>query len=234
MPNLNDIIWAAITFIDLNYNISYLRILRRESFLKTLRESPQEITVNEVRQLLVQFLNDWGCRLRNYDDVTASKLKDCIITVHSDLLFCQNYSILDFDFEDPENNQRIIDLFNKFWTFSGGSQIASNFGSTATSKTLHIVNPNLFTMWDDEIRYQYGFIMGSGSDYLEFSKEIKNISEHLVNESNERYGAGNPALLLSQRLNISPSFSLVKFIDEFNWLVYKRRLARPPDWVCPF
>src|SRR3972149_10565048 len=153
MPNLDDIIWAAITFIDLNYNASYLRILGREGFLKTLRESPQEITVDEARHLLVQFLNDWGCRLRNYDDVTASKLKDCVIAVHSDLLSFQNYSILDFDVEDRGNNQKIINLFNKFWTFSGGSQIARNFGSTATSKTLHIVNPNLFTMWDDEIRY---------------------------------------------------------------------------------
>ena len=234
MPNLDDIIWAAITFIDLNYNASYLRILGRESFLKTLRESPQEMTVDEVRYLLVQFLNDWGCRLRNYDDATASKLKDCVIAVHSDLLSFQNYSILDFDFQDRGNNQKIINLFNKFWTFSGGSQIASNFGSTATSKTLHIVNPNLFTMWDDGIRYQYGFIMGSGSDYLEFSKEIRRISENLVNESNERYGTGDPALFLSQKLNINPSFSLVKFIDEFNWLTHTKKLSRPADWVPLF
>jgi hypothetical protein len=138
MPNLDDIIWAAITFVDFDYNASYLQILRRQSFLKTLRESPQQIAVNEMRHLLVQFLNDWGCRLRNYDDVTASKLRDCVITVHSDLLSFQNYSILDFDFEDPGNGQKIVNLFNKFWTFSSGSQIANNFGSTATSKTLHI------------------------------------------------------------------------------------------------
>ena len=234
MPNLDDIIWAAITFVDLNYNASYLRILRQGSFLKTLRESPQEITLDEVRHLLVQFLNDWGCRLRNYDNVTASKLKGCVIAVHQDLLSLQNYSILDFDFQDRGNNQKIINLFNKFWTFSGGSQIASNFGSTATSKTLHIVNPNLFTMWDDEIRYQYGFIMGSGRDYFEFSKEIRKISEKLVNESNERYGTGDPALFLSQRLNINPSFSLLKFIDEFNWLTHTRKLSRPADWVTHF
>jgi hypothetical protein len=149
------------------------------------------------------------------------------------LLF-QNYSILDFDFENLGNGQKIIDLFNTFWTFSGGSQIASNFGSTATSKTLHIINPNLFTMWDDEIRYQCGFIIGSGSDYLKFSKEIRKVSEGLINESNERYGTGDPALFLSQRLNINPSFSLLKFIDEFNWLTHTRKLSRPADWVPPF
>ena len=153
------------------------------------------MTVDETRHLLVQFLNDWGCRLRNYDDVTASRLKDCIVAVHSDLLFFQKYSILDFDFGNRGNSQKIINLFNKFWTFSGGSKIGSNFGSTATSKALHIINPNLFTMWDDEIRYQYGFIMGSGSDYLEFSKKIRKISQNLVNESNERYGTGGPRLV---------------------------------------
>jgi hypothetical protein len=234
MPNLNDIIWAAITFVKYNYNDSYLRILGRENFLKTLRESPQDIAVNEVRRFLVQFLNDWGCRLRNYDEVTASKLKDCIINVHSDFLFFQNYSILDFDFEDPGNAQKIINLFNEFWTFSGGSQIASNFGSTATSKTLHIVNPNLFTMWDSEIRYQYGFIMESGSDYIKFLKEIRKISENLVNETQERYETASPALFLSRRLSINPPLSLVKFIDAYNWLTYTKKLSRPTDWITPF
>jgi hypothetical protein len=76
--------------------------------------------------------------------------------------------------------------------------------------------------------------MGSGSDYLEFSKEIRKISENLVNETNERYGSGDPALFLSKRLNINPSFSLVKFIDEFNWLTHTRKLCRPADWVSPF
>jgi hypothetical protein len=234
MPKLDHIVWAAITFINFNYNASYMRILGRESFLKRLRESPQEITVYEVRDLLVQFLNDWGCRLRNYDDVTASKLKDCIISAHSDLVFFRKYSILEFDFEDRENNQKIIDLFNKFWTFSTGSQIGSNFGSTATSKTLHILNPNLFTMWDDEIRYRYGFIMGSGSDYLKFLQKIKEIGECLADGCRQRCGVTDPALWLSGRLNISPAHTLTKFIDEFNWLTCKRGLSKPPDWSCPF
>ena len=171
---------------------------------------------------------------RNYDDVTASKLKDCIIAVHLDLLSFQNYSILDFDFEDRGDNQKIINLFNKFWTFGGGSQIASNFGSTATSKTLHIVNPNLFTMWDSEIRYHYGFFMESGNDYLQFLVEIKRIAENLVEECNLRFEHNNPALWLSETLNINPPHSLVKFIDEFNWLTCTRNLDRPVDWVCPF
>ena len=233
-PKLDDIIWAAITFIDFNYNASYSRILKRESFLKTLRESPQEAQVDDVKVVLVQFLNDWGCRLRNYDDATASKLRDCIVSAHSELLLFQDRSILDFDFEDEENDQKVISLFNNFWTFSGGSRIGSNFGSTATSKTLHILNPNLFTMWDDEIRYRYGSIMGSGSDYLKFLQKIKEIGECLADECRQRFGVTDPALWLSGRLNISPAHSLTKFIDEFNWLTCKRGLSKPPDWGCPF
>lgn len=241
MPNLDDIIWAAIVSRDpmilaeaSTGNRAYLDIIGNEKFLETLRYHPQDLDVNKIRSILVNFLNKWGCRLRNYDTVTACNLKDCIVGIHPELISIQNYSILDFDFEDLGATEKITGIFSKFWTFSAGSEIAKNFGSTATSKTLHIVNPNLFTMWDDEIRYQYGFIMGSGSDYLEFSKEIWKISGKLVNESNERYGTGDPALFLSQRLNINPSFSLVKFIDEFNWLTHTRKLSRPADWVPHF
>lgn len=236
MPNLDDIIWAAVTFEGFSYNSAYLHVLRHTNFLSEIRYAPQDMDVDRIRIILVQFLNDWGCRLRNYDNVTASNLKNSIIDAHPELLAVQNYSILDFNFEDPNNRGRIEHIFNKFWNY--GSRIARNFGPTCTSKTLHIINPNFFTMWDEAIRVHYWAnnheIIDSGRGYCFFQIEIKRIAEQLVVECIERYNTDNPALWLSERLDINPPLSLVKFIDEFNWLAYKRILTRPPDWVCPF
>jgi len=239
MPNLDDIIWAAIASRDpiilreaLSGNQAYLDVIGNEGFLETLRYHPKDLDVNEIRNILVKFLNKWGCMLRNYDTVTASNLKDCIVDIHSDLLAIQNYSILDFDFEITENRDRIEHIFNSFWFYR--SRIVKNFGPTATSKTLHIINHDLFIMWDDAIRLHYwtqnNDIIDSGEGYCFFLIEIKRIAEGLVTECRERFNVADPALWLSERLNIDPPHSLVKFIDEFNWLAYKRRLTRPSDW----
>lgn len=243
MPDFDDIIWAAIASRDpmilreaFSGNQAYLNVIGDEMFLENLRYHPQDLDVNETRRVLVDFLNKWGCRLRNYDNVTASHLKDCVVDIHPDLLAIQNYSILNFDFEVTENRERIEHIFNSFWHY--GSPIAKNFGPTATSKTIHIINPKLFVMWDDAIRLHYWIqnnnIIDSGRGYCFFLIETKSMAERVVEECGERFNVADPALWLSERLNIDPPHSLVKFIDEFNWLAYKRRLIRPLDWVCPF
>lgn len=134
MPNLDDICWAAVTFRDqaivLNIwrgNFAYSDILGNIDFLETLRYSPQDLEVNQVRSLLVLFLNKWGCRLRD-DNVTASNLKSCIVDVHPELLTVQNHSILNFDFELPENIERIENIFNRFCFYE--RRVARNFGPT--------------------------------------------------------------------------------------------------------
>jgi len=241
VPNLDDIIWAVITSRDptalreaLSGGQAYIDVISNNTFLEILRHHPEDLDVNEIRFVLIEFLNKWGCRLRNYDNLTASNLKACIVSVQHELLPIQENTIVDFNFETTINKEKIINIFNRFWSFATGSEITKNFGSTATSKTLHIINPNLFTMWDSAIRYHYGFFMESGNDYLQFLVEIKRTAENLVEECSLRFEHNNPALWLSERLNINPPHSITKFIDEFNWLAYKRRLVRPYDWVCPF
>lgn len=182
------------------------------------------------------FLGKGGCRLRNYDSLTAENLKNCLVKIHPELLVFQDFSILSFNFEDVENRERIERVFNNFGFY--GSPIAKNFGPTATSKVLHIINPELFIMWDDAIRLHYWIqdneIIDSGRGYSFFLIETKRIATRLVEECRERLNITDSALWLSERLNINPPHSLVKLIDEFNWLAYKRGLIRPPDWVCPF
>lgn len=243
MPNLDDIVWAAITFRDttvipgaLSYNKAYLNIIGSDRFLEALRYSPQDLTVDDVRGIFIDFLNKWGCRLRNYDNVTATNLRNCIVGIHPELSRIRDFSILDFDFDVNENRERIDHVFNKFWFY--GSEIAKNYGPTCASKTLHIINPDLFVMWDDAIRLHYWIqnndIIDSGRGYYFFLIETKRIARRLVEECGERFNVTDLASWLSERLNLNPPHSLVKFIDEFNWLAYKRRLTRPPDWVFPF
>ena len=243
MPNLDDVIWAVITSRDpttlreaLSGGQAYIDVISNDTFLEILRYHPEDLDVNEIRFVLIEFLNKWGCRLRNYDSLTAENLKHSIVGIHPELLVTKDFSILSFNFDVVENRERIERIFNSFWFY--GSQIAKTFGPTATSKVLHIINPDLFVMWDDAIRLHYWIqnnnIIESGRGYCLFLIEIKRIAEGLVEECRARFNVTNLASWVSERLNINPPHSLTKFIDEFNWLAYKRGLIRPPDWVCPF
>jgi hypothetical protein len=92
-------------------------------------------------------------------------------------------------------------------------------------------------MWDEKIRLFYWVnnekIIDSGQGYYLFLLEIRKIAAGLADESQKRYTTKDTALWLSQRLGINPPMSIVKFIDEYNWLRCTKRLQRPDDWIPP-
>jgi hypothetical protein len=96
-----------------------------------LRFHPEELDIQDIKNILIDFLNQWGCRLKNYDYSTASNLKVCLVKAHSDLLSFQHNSILDM--ENGFGKEKIENIFNTFWFY--GSDITRNFGPTATSNT---------------------------------------------------------------------------------------------------
>lgn len=231
---LDDLIWAATTFGNHYDNDNYQYVFKQGDFIETLRFRPAELNIKDIRDILVDFLNKWGCRLKNYDDSTASNLKTCLIKTHSDLLSMQQKTI--FDLEDDFGKEKIENIFNSFWFY--GSDITKNFGPTATSKTLHLINPRLFTMWDEKIRLFYWVnnekIIDSGQGYYLFLLEVKVIADSLIKESEQRTKQKDPALWLSEQLGIEPPMSIVKFIDQYNWLRCTKRLERPKGWTSPF
>jgi len=207
--------------------------MRQDAFLTSLRNAPDDLQIDDIRDILIKFLNKWLCRLRNYDDITASNLKNCLVDVYQDLVAVQGFSILNF--QNENNNERIERIFNRFWLY--GSTIAKNFGPTCTSKVLHIINPALFTMWDDAIRTNYWLnnrdVIDSGRGYYNFLIEIKHIAESLVNEFEQLHLDQDFNLWLSLELDIDPPLSLVKLIDEYNFLTYTKGLTRPQNWINP-
>jgi hypothetical protein len=64
MPNLDDIIWAAMASRDpltlheaLSGGQAYIDVISNETFLEILRYHPGDLDVNEVRFVLIEFLN---------------------------------------------------------------------------------------------------------------------------------------------------------------------------------
>jgi hypothetical protein len=244
MAELDDIIWAAMNYRDsgdsrttVTGDQAYVEILKQQDFLKKLRDHPGDLEVEEIRNTLVKFLNRWGCRLRNYDNVTASGLQGCLVKTHPELSSLQKYSILDFNLENVEMTEWVERVFNGFWHCGSGSAAAGNFGPTATSKLLHVMNPDFFPLWDEAIRLAYwkedDRIVENGRGYCIFMDKLRKMAEDLRSKCEMRFGTLDPARLISERLKIDPPHSILKFIDEFNWVTYKLGVQRPKRWRSP-
>lgn len=244
MVKLDDIIWAAVNYRDSGGSSTgagdqaYVEILNQQDFLQALRDHPGTLDVEEIRNTLVKFLNRWGCRLRNYDNVTASGLQGCLVRTHPELSGLQKYSIFDFNLENVEMTERVERVFNGFWHCGSGSAAVGNFGPTATSKLLHVINPDFFPLWDEAIRLAYwredDRIIESGRGYCVFMDKLREVAANLRAECKKRFGTLDPARLISERLKIDSLHSILKFIDEFNWVTYKLGYQKPKGWRPPF
>jgi hypothetical protein len=92
------------------------------------------------------------------------------------------------------------ELLNAEWTSERGR--IKRVGPTAAAKTLHLVVPDLFMIWDRKIRLNYGF-RENGKEYLRFMLEMQNWLAKL-----------NTTI---QRLGAKYEKSSTKIIDEYNW-----------------
>ena len=80
-------------------------------------------------------------------------------------------------------------------------------GPTATSKILHIINPQLFPMWDTKIRVKFGLNPGYSSDYINLLTESK------------RWLSNDKLKLELETLSKKHHKSKLKILDQYNWYI---------------
>jgi len=152
--------------------------------------------------------------------LTHGKVKNLLMKNYNDLLELQNSSLTKITSLD---NNIIVAIFEDFKEI---------FGQTGASKALAIINPNLFVMWDTEIRkklkIKYKIDIGngqSGKHYLNFLRFIKSEIDKLV----KFYG--NEDFVISrcewkirkemQKFGIEPEKrTLAKLMDEYFYAKY--------------
>lgn len=86
--------------------------------------------------------------------------------------------------------------------FNSISGYPKQVGSIAASKALHLIAPDFFVMWDDDIKEYYEF-GDTGKEYQRFLANMKHWIEQL-----------NPTVTsLSEQFGKTKT----KVIDQFNW-----------------
>ncbi len=91
---------------------------------------------------------------------------------------------------------------------------------TTISKTLHLLNPEIFVMWDNDIRKEYkkknSRIRDNPEGYLEFLKETQKLIKDALNDHKKVSGKGLDEIEKEIR-NKLKNITLAKIIDELNY-----------------
>jgi len=113
----------------------------------------------------------------------------------------------------PEDLAKVRELFRSF------GQCDSIYW-TGASKALHVANPALFVMWDNDIRTAYHLLHDSHDEstcYEEFSKASNDIAKVLISKKTEtELSLHHPAFE-----STGVKRTVAKMMDEYNYAVIK-------------
>jgi len=222
-----DLLKAAELFMKDPYGYDYAYRCARETIdWRNLHNLSKEEIINRV----IEFLNDWGCRLEStYFDKIASGLKDTFGQIISFLKAIENETLEDIDFskvkkvDDKDfNHFQIIHLI-----FVRFCNIGYRFRWVAASKTLHMVLPRVFVMWDNPICKALGLDLSTHSYAYNFLPQMKQeaneaISTYMQYHNCERDVAIRSIIEKSREIS-GYEKTLAKLVDEYNWIKYTRK-----------
>lgn len=226
--------WAALLFPISGWDEAYKELFEDNSFLSRLRSNPASISKEEFKKRVVSgFLNKWACRIADSSVIPARK---CLmeLQVFFDAIKKDSIEYLNFDStvkissKTLRKGEAISHIYDKI------SKIR-NFGLTSVSKLMHVMNPELFVMWDRKIfehyREENNRITDTGKGYVEFLKEMKKLAFDIIADFRAQGKSGNPERYLSDKLDLSKTKTLAKFLDEYNWITITREIKLPPPWL---
>ncbi|MEM3661097.1 MAG: hypothetical protein QXU11_12030 [Thermoproteota archaeon] len=132
-------------------------------------------------------------------------------------------SLLNLDLADNGLKKSIESIFSEFSS-------KNSIGFTGASKILHVLNPDVFMMWDTSIRDAYHELHNKGHKkadpecYLEFLKQSQDIIA-VLNKSTEDLWKEHLEFLDKNLVKeFSYTESILKMLDEANYLRFKRNI----------
>lgn len=202
------------------------RTLLDSTVISTLRTNPADLAIEQVKdEIISKFLNKWGCRLaKKNHDFLAEKIIKVTGHIKEDLQSLSGAKLIDIDLA---SNKTAIK--NCYQAMVG---IGHGFSHTAASKLLHMISPELFVMWDGPMREGYRKHYDITADAAGYFNFMKKMQEGLQKVSQSFLVAyeGCPAGFLSKKLEINPPKTLVKHLDEYNWITITKEVNLPPTW----
>lgn len=194
--------------------------------LQDIRRDISKLEVRHVKEIIKVFLFVWGQMGRTISRVNDSEWEQLAKALRDKSALFQklhNESLLTVNLEASQVKEAIKEIYNA---------IKVKFiGPTAVSKILHLLNPELFVMWDEAIRRKIYNVSGTAEGYLNFLREVKRKVEEMISNETRRTGRSKEEIiekicseLPSEKLGEKYTRkTLAKLIDEYNmWLAHQK------------
>jgi hypothetical protein len=216
--NWNDLSWADFVAGLRGYRDQYAGKSREDLAYfrcqQAMRARPMSARPASSRDL-VAFLNTWACRLST---IQAPVLLGEWTQEHLDVLQ-ELESLTIIDPQLPERAEQLGELHDEL-IGDMRAQGLHNMSDAAASKTLHMLIPGLFVMWDKEIRRSSPD--GYGPYLIRMHRLAHRIAAQAPVPASELEG------YLQEHLDYRLPKTLAKYLDEYNWYeaVGREQLAR--------
>lgn len=189
-------------------DVLYLEAIRK---FEKVRENQQELDERMARRIIRPFLASWGRMGRNVErqDFDWHRLVEATKNQRENLDKLKKETVLGVRLD------RVASVIKEVYT---GTKM-KHLGPTGISKILHLLNPELFVMWDNDIRRKISKkpFSASSRGYLNFLKWIQG----------ELIEATKGRTIEEIRNKIGGEYidrkTLAKLVDEYCWRIARTK-----------
>jgi len=190
--------------------------------IENLTEVQEDVSklddVRHMRRVIKLFLTNWGNmnRVVSRDGLKWKELGETIRQSKKEFDELRKQRFISTEFKEKTVSDAIKKIYGRI------KKYPYLRGPTSMSKILHLLNPEIFVMWDEEIRKNYkkknNLIRDTPEGYLEFLKENqKEILEALYDRQKE---VGKGLEEIEQELTRKHgNRTLARIMDEYNWKI---------------
>lgn len=222
----NEIAWAGFCFYYRSAGDKrYSAIMSDCQFLSQIRANPERISLSEFEEkAILGYIN-----IQNYDLLLGHKLTENILikltSLKKEISFLQDLSLIECDLKDKE----VVDAINRIYF----ELQVDGMWITGASKIAHLLNDKLLPPISLNISMHFDIHKGDLTPWL---KRMQWDIQEAIEDFNKMSLEGTPSQYLSENMGYSTcdcgyEKSLVKFTDEYYWLIYGDGLPIPPKWI---
>jgi len=222
----NELAWAGFCFYYRSGGDKrYSEIMGDCKFLSQIRTDPENISLSEFEEkAILGYIN-----IQNYDLLLGHKLTENILIkltcLKKEISFLQDLSLAKCDLEDKE----VVDTINRIYS----ELQVDGLWISGASKIAHLLNDKLLPPISLNIAMHFDIHKGDITPWLE---RMQWDIQEAIEDFNSQALEGTPGQYLSENMGYSAcgcgyEKSLVKFADEYYWLIYGDGLPVPPKWI---
>ena len=154
------------------------------------------------------FVNSWGTRMQ----ATTPELHTNLGEAWEELRQLESKTILDVNLCEEATVSTIGRIFDKV----AKSNAKKRNEATGASKTLHMINPELFLMWDASIVKGYGGHFNF-LPYTDFLRKMQRLANYAISQVEKKCCVSRKKAIESLKCE---GHTLAKALDEYNYVKF--------------